>query len=406
MEEVNEQIQQDPSMSHTSVTGAVIGTVGSVGAMVAMFNNGYRAGRMGNLFGKGKNAEIVQKLVNGEKIAGNFKIPFTDLPTRFGIGEKINVTLNGTSEAVGGFGYAKSEHGFFGLKEGQGLGYNFSFDKTILNDIENGTINKELLQKNFAERHTIRNADGTFKKVKKRNLTKEEFADLLNDSIDTEKYFLNTGGRATISKRASRATTREIFRDIKELHPELGDKEEVIRKAFKDALFKQNKGTTTFESSFNKVAMEKAFEQLKKEGIEISEHNIEKITARTIEKSAAKFAAKKVAKYTALAPMLAAGPAGAFAAGAIGTGFLAFDIITGIKAIADVNSMVYDAKKEKNKMVSAKGRSESFERVSNKVSMSAASSGFQTIQQSNFGLSNLIRTKNMAGSFLSEKLWG
>ena len=152
--------------------------------------------------------------------------------------------------------------------------------------------------------------------------------------------------------------------------------------------------------------MEKAFAKLKKEGIEISEHNIEKITARTIEKSAAKFAAKKVAKYAALTPMLAAGPVGAFAAGAIGTGFLAFDIVTGIKAIADVNSMVYDAKKEKNKMVSAKGRSESFERASNQVSMSAASSGFQTIQQSNFGLSNLIRTKNMAGSFLSEKLWG
>ena len=74
MEEVNEQIQQDPSMSHTSVAGAVIGTVGSVGPMVAMFNNGYRAGRMGNLFFKGKNAEIVKKLVDGEKIAGNFKI--------------------------------------------------------------------------------------------------------------------------------------------------------------------------------------------------------------------------------------------------------------------------------------------------------------------------------------------
>lgn len=406
MEEVNEQIQQDPSMSHTSVAGAVIGTVGTIGATAAMFNNGYRAGRMGNLFGKGKNAEIVKKLVDGEKVAGNFKIPFTDLPTRFGIGEKINVTLHGTPETVGGWGYAKSEHGFFGLKEGQGLGYNFSFDKRILNDIENGTINKELLQKNFAERHTIKNADGTFKKVKKRNLTKEEFAELLNDSIDTEKYFINTGGRATISKRASRATTREIFRDIKELHPELADKKDVIRAAFKDALFKKNNGTTTFESSFNKVAMEKAFAKLKKEGIEISEHNIEKITARTIEKSAAKFAAKKVAKYAALSPMLAAGPVGAFAAGVIGTGFLAFDIVTGIKAISDVNSMVYDAKKEKNKMVSAKGRSESFERASNQVSMSAASSGFQTIQQSNFGLSNLIRTKNMAGSFLSEKLWG
>ena len=89
--------------------------------------------------------------------------------------------------------------------------------------------------------------------------------------------------------------------------------------------------------------------------------------------------------------MLAAGPVGAFAAGAIGTGFLVYDIVTGIKAIADVNSMVYDAKKEKNKMVSAKGRSESFERASNQVSMSAASSGFQTIQQSNFGLSNLMK---------------
>ena len=125
----------------------------------------------------------------------------------------------------------------------------------------------------------------------------KEFAELLNDSIDTEKYFLNTGGRATISKRASRATTREIFRDIKELHPELGDKKKVIREAFKDALFKKNNGTTTFEASFNKVAMEKAFAKLKKEGIEISEHNIEKITARTIEKTAVKFAAKKVAKY-------------------------------------------------------------------------------------------------------------
>ena len=406
MEEVNEQIQQDPSMSHTSVTGAVIGTVGSVGAMVAMFNNGYRAGRMGNLFFKGKNAEIVKKLVDGEKVAGNFKIPFTDLPTRFGIGEKINVTLNGTPEPIGGFGYAKSEHGFFGLKEGQGLGYNFSFDKRILNDIEDGTINKELLQKNFAERHTIKNADGTFKKVKKRNLTKEEFAELLNDSIDTEKYFINTGGRATISKRASRATTREIFRDIKELHPELGDKKKVIREAFKDALFKKNNGTTTFEASFNKVAMEKAFAKLKKEGIEISEHNIEKITARTIEKSAAKFAAKKVAKYTTLAPMLAAGPTGAAVAGVVGAAFVAFDVITGLNALADVNKMVYDATKEKNKSLSAKGRSENFERISNNTSLSAMSSGFQTSQQANFGLGNLIRTKNMAGSFLSDKLWG
>ena len=74
--------------------------------------------------------------------------------------------------------------------------------------------------------------------------------------------------------------------------------------------------------------------------------------------------------------------------------------------VSDLNNEIYNAKKENNKMVSAKGRSESFEIASNQVSMSAASSGFQTIQQSNFGLSNLIRTKNMAGSFLSEKLWG
>ena len=406
MEETNPQQPQQVSMEHTSVYGELITTIGAIGATVALFNNGYRAGRMGNLFKKGKNAEIVQKLVNGEKIAGNFKIPFTDLPTRFGIGEKINITLNGTPEAIGGWGYAKAQHGIFGLKEGQGLGYNFSFDKRILNDIEDGTINKELLQKNFAERHTIKNADGTFKKMKKRNLTKDEFAELLNDSIDTEKYFINTGGRATISKRASRATTREIFRDIKELHPELGDKKEVIREAFKDALFKKNNGTTTFEASFNKVAMEKAFAKLEKEGIKISEHNIEKITARTIEKSAVKFAAKKVAKYSALTPMLAAGPWGAAAAGVVGAAFITFDVITGIKALADVNKMVYDANKEKNKSLSIKGRSENFERISNNTSLSAMSSGFQTLQQASFGLSNLIRTKNMAGSFLSDKLWG
>ena len=60
----------------------------------------------------------------------------------------------------------------------------------------------------------------------------KEFAELLNDSIDTKKHFINTGGRATISKRAKGATTREIFRDIKELHPELADKKAMTKSLY------------------------------------------------------------------------------------------------------------------------------------------------------------------------------
>src|SRR5574343_485212 len=221
LEETNTQQPQQASMEHTSVYGEAIGTIGAMGATIALFNNGYRAGRMGNLFKKGRNAEIVQKLVNGEKIAGNFKIPFTDLPTRFGIGEKINVTLNGTPEAVGGWGYAKAQHGILGIKEGQGLGYNFSFHKTILDDIENATINKELLQKNFAEKHTIKNANGTFKKMKKRNLTKEEFEELLNSSIDTKKRFINEGGKAVVPHRSVNSFSDNFIENATKINPEL-----------------------------------------------------------------------------------------------------------------------------------------------------------------------------------------
>ena len=410
MEETNPQQPQQVSMEHTSVYGELAATIGAIGATVALFNNGYRAGRMGNLFKKGKNAEIVQKLVNGEKIAGNFKIPFTDLPTRFGIGEKINITLNGTSEAVGGWGYAKTQHGIFGLKEGQGLGYNFSFNKQILDDIENGTINKELLQKNFAEKHTIKNADGTFKKMKKRNLTKEEFAELLNSSVDTEKRFINEGGKATLHHRSVNSFSDDFVRNAVKINPELKAQERELFKIFKETIFKSKEKSKLFETSINKKAMADVFSKLEKQGVKITKESVEKITEKTLANGAKRYAAKSMAKagakYTALTPMLAAGPWGAAAAGVVGAAFMAFDAIIGIRALADVNKMVYDANKEKNKSLSIKGRSENFERISNNASLSAMSSGFQTSQQANFGLSNLIRTKNMAGSFLSDKLWG
>ena len=410
LEETNPQQPQQVSMEHNSVYGEVAATIGAIGATVALFNNGYRAGRMGNLFKKGKNAEMVQRLVNGEKIAGNFKIPFTDLPTRFGIGEKINVTLNGTSEAVGGWGYSKAQHGIFGIKEGQGLGYNFSFDKKILGDIENGTINKELLKKNFAEKHTIQNADGTFKKMKKRNLTKEEFAELLNSSVDTEKRFINEGGKAVLRRAQVDSFSNDFVQNAIKINPELKAQEKELFKIFKETTFKSQEKTKLFEASISKNTMTDVFSKIEKQGIKIAKEDIAKITEKTLARGAKQYAAKSMAKagakYAALAPMLAAGPLGAAVAGAIGTAFVAFDVITGIKALDDVNKMAYDAKKEKNKNLSIKGRSENFERASNKTSLSAMSGGFQTLQQANFGLGNLIRTKNMAGSFLSDKLWG
>ena len=180
---------------------------------------------------------------------------------------------------------------------------------------------------------------------------------------------------------------------------ELGEE---IKKELSEKMFKKENGTLV--SNITKEGFEEIGKSLKKKGIRIAETEMEKIATKTIEKRAAKFVVAKGAKYTALTPMLAAGPVGAAVAGVVGAGFAAFDIITGVKMVSDLNNEIYNAKKEKNKTLSMKGRSENYERASNSISMQAASSSFQTLQQTNFGLSNLLRTKNMAGSFLSEKL--
>ena len=361
---------------------------------------------MGNLWRKGKNTEIVNKLVEGEKIAGNFKIPFTDLPTRFGIGERINTMLRGSPEAVGGFGFSKGEKLFLGLSEGRGLGYNFSFDKRILDDIESGVIDKDLLKKNFLERHAVLDKEGKFLKGKKRNLTKEEFSNLLNDSINKEKYFLKESATKKISKKETNKITRGIIDDLEKEGKKFTKKERVlINKEFKKTMFNKE-SSDVFTSKITQGAFKESIANLEKQGIKIAEKEVARVAESSIEKKLAVYAGKKVAKYSALAPMLAAGPVGAAIAGVVGTAFAIYDVVSGIKMVSDINKEIYDAKKENLKRLSSKGRNENVERVNNSTSMQAASSGFQTLQQTNFGLSNLVRTKNMAGSFLSDKLWG
>ena len=408
MEEIENN--QEVQMEHSSGFGAALGVVGVIGMSAAVWNNGYRMGRMGNLWRKVKNAEIVNKLVEGEKIAGNFKLPFTDVTTRFGVGERINTMLRGSPEAVGGFGFSKGHKTMFGLSEGRGLGYNFSFDKRILDDIESGFIDKDLLKKNFLERHAVLDKEGKFLKGKKKNLTKEEFSSLLNDSINKEKYFLSEQSTYKFSRKEANALVDDILGDIRKGRMSTGRKKviitkelgEEIKKELSEKMFKKENGTLV--SNITKEGFEEIGKSLKKKGIRIAETEMEKIATKTIEKRAAKFVVAKGAKYTALTPMLAAGPVGAAVAGVVGAGFAAFDIITGVKMVSDLNNEIYNAKKEKNKTLSMKGRSENYERASNSISMQAASSSFQTLQQTNFGLSNLLRTKNMAGSFLSEKL--
>lgn len=398
------QQEQEASMTHTSAAGAIIGTVGAVGMSMAVFNNGYRLGRMGNLLSRGKNTEIVNKLVEGEKIAGNFKLPFTDLTTRGGIGEKINIILRGSPEAVGGFGFSKGHKSLLGLSEGRGLGYNFSFDKRILDDIESGVIDKDLLKKNFLERHAVLDKEGKFLKGKKKNLTKEEFSSLLNDSVNKEKYFIEESATKKINKKATNEITRSIIDDLEGSGKKFTKKERVlINKEFKKTMFNKE-GSDIFTSKITQGAFKESIANLEKQGIKIAEKEVLKVAENSIEKKLAVYAGKKVAKYAALTPMLAAGPYGAAVAGVIGAGFAIYDTISVIAGVSELNKELYKAKKEEATRLSAAGRVESFDRINNQKSMGSISSGFQSLQQANFGLSNLLRTKNMAGSFLSDKL--
>ena len=416
MEEVeqNQVEQQESSMQHTSNTGAIIGGVGSMAISIGMFNNAKRFGRMGYMFRGNKNTEMVKALVDGEKIAGNFKIPMTDLITRRGIGEKINTFLRGSPEISGGFGYRKvAESGTFGLKEGQGLGFNVSFNKQVLKDIESGNIDKELLKKNFAERHTVTDAEGKFVKVKSKNISKKEFNDLLNDSLSTKgKYLYKTSGGVThVGNMSVNRTVDDMYREMLKVDPSLSKKARVIKETIKSSLFEKQKvgkkeAEKRFKATINEESMSKAFQALEKNGIKIAEKDAALIAEKTIAKKAAKFAGKKVAKYAALTPLAAlGGPVGAGIALVAGTAFAAYDMITSVKLVSDLNNEIFEAKKNKQNTISSKNYNENIEKISNQKSAYAATNGFRTLQQANFGLGNMMRTKNMASDFLNEASW-
>lgn len=496
MEEQEQQEQQNPQMSYGSTTAAVIGGVGTAGFAMGLFNNGYRLGRIGSIFGK-QNIKMVEKMVNGEKVAGNIKMPFTDLITRpkikgHSIGEHINKTMHGSYESKGGFGFNFEKEGFLGIKEGQGLGYNFSFNKTILDDIESGKIDKDLLKKNFQERFMKQNKKGEYvHKMFSSNMSKTEFNSLINDS-------LTDGGIATSSLEKNEvahqmsSVERKMFKEnmheeirygnsmnkkinynVKEvdeifeknlfskkgeatiinktvsskIHQELekkgfGFNEEDVDKmlyrvgnnsAIKFNETKAVSGVTNsihsfakkqgFQNSDKKIiekivkesvyetdgtVKKEAFEQvskkLKKEGIRIGEKDLEKIAGKKAANYAEKFVVKKAAKYAALAPLAASG-VGTVAAGVIGAAFVAYDIITIPKAIADISNAYADAKHEQQSNLASKNRNRNNEIAGTQESFNAASRAFSSMQQANFGLDNLIRNNNTASKFLSDSGW-
>lgn len=406
--EQNQVEQQEPSMQHTSNTGAIIGAVGSAAITIGMFNNAYRFGRMGHIIKGSKNTEMVKALVDGEKIAGNFKIPMTDFITRGGIGEKINTFLKGSPEISGGFGYRKvSEGGMFGIKEGQGLGFNVSFNKQVLKDIESGNIDKELLKKNFAARHTVTDAEGNFVKVKSRNISKKEFNDLLNESMSAKgKYLHETAGITSVRKTSTDKIANDIYKEMLKVDESFAKKERTIKATIKSSLFEKKEGAKIFKATINEESMSKAFQALEKKGIKIAEQDAARIAEKAIVKKAAKFAGKKVAKYAALTPLAAlGGPVGAGIALVAGTAFAAYDIITSVKLVSDLNNEIFEAKKNKQNTISSKNYNENIEKISNQKSAYAATNGFRTLQQANFGLGNMMRTKNMASDFLNEASW-